>query len=212
MTRKKRNLLTVSVIAFAVTLFAIFGVLKTTKASETVAMTHSGAELPSGLPSIGGSFELTDKDGKTWKDTDFKGKLMLVYFGYSYCPDICPTALYHLTQAMEDLGGGKVVQPIFITLDPERDTAAQLQSYAQNFHKDFIMLTGSEQHIKQVLKAYRVYAARAANTPDKEAYLLDHSSLIYLMDRQGTYLAHFNHLTPPEEIVARVREYIEKGK
>lgn len=211
MNQKKRNLLTVSAIVFAVALFAIVGIFKTMKTSQTVAITSSGPELQAGLPSIGGSFELTDKDGKVWKDTDFKGKPMLVYFGYAYCPDICPTALYHLTQAVEELGGRKVVQPIFITLDPERDTVAQLQSYAQNFHKDFIMLTGARPLINQVLKAYRVYAARASNTPDKEAYLLDHSSLIYLMDKQGHYLAHFNHQTPPEEIVARVRAYIEKG-
>ena len=173
-------------------------------------MTHESSELPSGLPSIGGFFELIDKDGKTWKDTDFKGKPMLVYFGYTYCPDICPAALSHLSQAVETLGGRKVVQPIFITLDPERDTAVQLRAYAPNFHKDFIMLTGDRQHINKVLKAYRVYAARASNTPD-EAYLLDHSSLIYLMDKKGHYLAHFNHLTPPEEIVARVREILRRA-
>lgn len=208
MQRKKRNLLTLGGIGCAVLLFAILGIIQTQKSHDTVAIAQDVPNPQNGLPSIGGAFELVDKDGKVWKDKDFKGKPMLVYFGYSYCPHICPEALSHMTQALEELGGGRTVQPIFITLDPERDTPENLKSYAQNFHKDFVMLTGSKDQVDKALKAYRVYAAKAAPGADEE---INHSSLIYLMDKNGNYLAHFNHQTPAPEIVKRVRDYLERG-
>ena len=210
MQRQRRNLLTLGALGFAVLLFAILGIIQTQKSHKMMAMTQDIPGSQEGLPTIGGAFELIDKDGKTWKDTDFKGKLLLVYFGYAYCPDICPTALYHMTQAMEELGGAKLVQPIFITIDPGRDTPSHLQTYAQNFHKDFIMLTGSQEQVNQAIKAYRVHAARASEEKGDDDYLMDHSSLIYLMDGEGKYRAHFNHQTSPDEIVKRVRLYLER--
>lgn len=204
MQRKQRNLLILGVISFAVGLFAILGVLQTKNYLNTAGTSQDLDSLQAGLPSIGGAFQLVDKDGKIWKDTDFRGKPMLVYFGYSYCPDICPTALSHLTKAVEELGGGKTIQPIFISLDPERDTPENLQAFSENFHKDLLMLTGSKSQVDQAIKAYRVHAARASEGKDED-YLVDHSSLIYLMDKDGNYEAHFDHQTPPEEIVKRVR-------
>lgn len=211
MRRQQRNLLTLGAIGFAVGLFAILGVVQTQKSYKAIAVSQDIPGDIAGLPTIGGAFQLVDKDGKVWKDKDFKDKPMLVYFGYTYCPDICPTALYHMTQAMEELGGAKAVQPIFITIDPHRDTSSLLQTYTQNFHKDFVMLTGSQSDVDQALKAYRVHAARTSEE-EGDDYLMDHSSLIYFMDKEGKYRAHFNHQTPPSEIVERVRLYIEKGE
>lgn len=212
MERQKRNLLTLGAIAFAVGLFAILGIVQTQKLDKAVAIAKDVSSSQSGLPTIGGAFELVDKDGKTWRDTDFKGKPMLVYFGYTYCPDICPTALYHLTKALEELGGAELIQPIFITIDPERDTSELLATYAQNFHKDFIMLTGSKAQIEQAIKAYRVHAARTSEKPGDKDYLMDHSSLVYFMGKDGQYYAHFDHQTPPAEIVKKVRFYLETGR
>lgn len=209
MQRKKRNLLTLGAIGGAVLLFAILGIVQTQRSHNAIAIAQDIPTSQKGLPSIGGAFELVSTDGKAWKDKDFKGKPMLVYFGYSYCPHICPQALSHMTEAIEELGGARVVQPIFITLDPERDTPTNLESYAQNFHKDFVMLTGSKDQVDKALKAYRVYAAKAAPGQDEE---INHSSLIYLMDKNGNYLAHFNHQTPAPDMVTRVRDYLERGE
>src|SRR5690348_3140607 len=110
MARKKRNLLTLGAIGFAILLFIILGIFQTEKSHKTIALTHEGPR--SGTPSIGGTFALTDVNGRIWKDTDFKGKPMLIYFGYSYCPHICPQALSHMTQAVEELGGSRVIQPV----------------------------------------------------------------------------------------------------
>lgn len=210
MRRKKRNLLTLSAISLAVGLFAILGIVQTQKASQTVALSHDLPGPQDPLPAIGGSFELVDGNGKTWRDTDFKGKPMLVYFGYTYCPDICPTALYNMTQTMDKLGNDHTIQPVFITIDHDRDTTSQLHNYAQNFHKNFVMLTGSKDNIDQAMKAYRVHGARASEERGGQDYLMDHSSIIYLMDKDGKYVAHFNHETPPEEMVKRVRLHLEK--
>ena len=212
MERQRRNVLTVGAIGFAILLFGILGIMQTQKSYKTVALVKDIPGPQGGEPTIVGAFELVDQKGKVWKDTDFKGKPMLVYFGYTYCPDICPTALYNMTEAMQQLGGGKIVQPIFITIDPQRDTSSQLQTYTQNFHKDFVMLTGSKAQVNQAIKAYKVHAARASEERGETDYLMDHSSLIYLMDEEGKYRAHFNHQSPAAEMVKRVRLYLEKGE
>lgn len=208
MQRKQRNLLILGAISFAIGLFAILGVMQTRNYLKTAATSQDIKGTQTDHPAIGGDFQLVDTSGKVWKDADFRGKPMLVYFGYSYCPDICPMALSHLTQAVEELGGGKTIQPIFITLDPERDTSENLKNYAQNFHKDLLMLTGPQSQVDQAKKAYRVHSAHTSEDKDAE---INHSSLIYLMGKDGTYQAHFNHETPPEEIVKRVREFMESG-
>lgn len=210
MQRKQRNLFILGAISLAIGLFAVLGVLQTTSYIKTAATSQDIKNIQKDMPSIGGAFQLVDPDGEVWKDSDFRGKPSLVYFGYSYCPDVCPMALSHLTQAIEELGGGKIIQPVFITLDPERDTPENLKSFSKAFHKDLVVLTGSKQQVDQAIKAYRVHAARASE--DKENYLVDHSSLIYLMDKDGNYRAHFNHETPPEDIVKRVRYHMESGE
>ncbi|AIL13233.1 hypothetical protein IM40_06560 [Candidatus Paracaedimonas acanthamoebae] len=158
-------------------------------------------EKEHGTPHIGGSFSLIDHEGKLRTDADFKGKILLVYFGYSFCPDICPSALYNMSQALDALGAtAKKIQPLFITIDPTRDTVEHLARYRDNYHPSFVMLTGSEEQIQKVMKAYKVHGAKVKPDGTTTEYLMDHTSIIYIMDRQGRFIAHFNHLTPPNEL------------
>jgi protein SCO1/2 len=149
---------------------------------------------------VGGAFTLTDADGKRRTDAEFRGKHMLVFFGFTHCPDFCPTALYTITQAMEKLGPkADRLAPIFISVDPERDTPAQIKNYAQNFDRRIVMLTGSADDIAAVARAYRVYYAKRPLEKAGE-YTMDHSAYIYLLDPDGKYVTHFRHAVPPDEL------------
>lgn len=157
-----------------------------------------------GVPSIGGPFELVDHHGRAARDGDFRGKYLLVMFGYTSCPDVCPTELQLITEALELLGPSAAkIQPLMITIDPERDTVEILADYIGNFHPSFLALTGSLDRIKAVAKAYRVFFAKGV--VDKAGdYDMDHSAFIYLMGPDGVYLQHFAHATAPEDMAARI--------
>ncbi len=162
-----------------------------------------------GVASIGGDFQLMDQAGKTRTNKDFHGKFMMVYFGYRYCPDICPTALTTMTEVLNELGPkAKHIQPLFITIDPERDTAPELGEYIQNFHPSFLALTGNAEQTESARKAYKVFAQKAEQVEGTDNYVMDHSSIIYVMDRQGRLVSHFNHSTPSERIVKALRKYL----
>ena len=159
---------------------------------------------------VGGPFALTDHTGKVRTDADFRGKLLLVYFGFTYCPDICQTDLQNIGLALDKLGAaGDAVQPLFVTLDPERDTAAHLKDYVSLFHPRLIGLTGDAAAIRRAADAYKVYYARAPN-PKGDAYTIDHTAFIYLMDRQGTYLGFLPPNSEPDRIVDSIRPYLAK--
>ena len=153
----------------------------------------------SGEALVGGPFELVDQDGNLRRDSDFRGDYMLVFFGYTFCPDVCPTTLYNVTLALDGLDEAVAqrIQPIFITVDPARDTVAAIKAYAGNFHPRLVSLTGSDDQIAAIAKAYRVYYAKAGEGDD---YLVDHSAFIYLMDPEGRYAKHFSHNTGPEDL------------
>jgi protein SCO1/2 len=156
---------------------------------------------------IGGPFALTDQDGHARTDADFRGHLMLVYFGYSYCPDVCPLALSAMGAAIDRLGDkGDAVVPVFITVDPGRDTVAKLKEYAARFHPRLAALTGSADAIAQAAKAYRVYYAK--HEEKGGPYFVDHSSIIFLMSRDGKYLTHFNTNTGAQEMAAKIAGYL----
>ncbi len=165
-----------------------------------------------GAARIGGPFALTDQYGQARTDADFRGKLMLVYFGYTFCPDACPTALNAITVALNELdpAAAKQVVPIFVTVDPERDTVKQMKLYASNFHPSLVALTGSPDAISKAAKAYRVYYAKQKAEDTTAGYLMDHTSVIYLMDRKGHYLAHFTQ-PQPDAIAAELRKHLEAG-
>jgi protein SCO1/2 len=149
---------------------------------------------------IGGPFALIDHTGKLRTDEDFRGELLLIYFGYSYCPDVCPTDLLQIGLALDGLGAGaEAVQPLFITLDPERDTAVHLAEYVPFFHPRLIGLTGSAEQIRRVALAYKVYYAKYP--PDSSDYVIDHSSFIYLVDKAGKYIGFFPSGTTADRMI-----------
>lgn len=163
-----------------------------------------------GKAAVGGDFSLTDQTGQRVTQEDFAGRHMLVFFGFTSCPDACPMALQTVTQAIDLLGErGALVIPIFITIDPERDTVEQLATYVDQFHPRMVGLTGSEQEIKAVTKAYRAYYQRVADESSSEDYAMDHTGIIYLMDARGEYTAHFAFNTSAEEMARRVGAILE---
>jgi cytochrome oxidase Cu insertion factor (SCO1/SenC/PrrC family) len=153
---------------------------------------------------IGGPFALIDHNGKPRTDADFRGKLLLVYFGFTYCPDVCPTDLQNIGLALDQLGSaGEKIQPLFITLDPERDTAEHLKDYVPMFHPRLIGLTGDAAAIHAAAAAYRAYYAKVPLKGDD--YTVDHSSFIYVVGADGQYLGFFPPGTPPERIAESIR-------
>jgi protein SCO1/2 len=163
----------------------------------------------SGVALIGGPFALVDQNGRTRRDTDYRGSLMLIYFGYTFCPDVCPTALQIMTVALDSLGAaGEDIQPILITVDPRRDTVTQLKAYAANFHPRLVALTGTEQAVAGAQRAYKVYSAIPEGQESQSDYLVDHTSIIYLMGRDGRYLTHFSHTTSAEAMAAAIRRHL----
>jgi cytochrome oxidase Cu insertion factor (SCO1/SenC/PrrC family) len=156
---------------------------------------------------IGGPFQLIDQSGKLRSERDFRGRLMLVYFGFTTCPDICPTDLQAIGVAVEQLGtqAGEV-QPLFITLDPQRDTREHLADYVAMFHPRLLGLTGSAEAVERAADADRVYYKRIDF--DKDDYTVDHSAFIYLMDRDGKYLGFFPPGTSAEKMVEMIRPHL----
>lgn len=174
-------------------------------AQESAKTKRSAAELMDVImwnrEPIGGPFRLTDHQGRTRRDTDFRGKVMLVYFGYTTCPDICPTDLQQIGMALDALGdAAKNIAPIFITLDPKRDTRKLLSQYVPSFHSQLIGLTGSEADIEKVSGAYRVYSEKVP-VSGWLRYTVDHSAYIYLMGPDGRYLGFLPPGTPAQRMV-----------
>ena len=156
---------------------------------------------------IGGPFRLVDQHGNTVTDADLKGRWSLVYFGYTHCPDACPTALNDIAIALDELGPKReAVRPVFISVDPERDTPEILKDYVTSFDTPILALTGSPEEIGRAAKAYRVYYAKHAE-PGGD-YSMDHSSVIYVMDPEGRFTASFTHQSAPEEIAERLKKLL----
>lgn len=164
---------------------------------------------------IGGPFDLIDQNGKKFTDRDLRGKFALIYFGYTFCPDVCPTELLIVGQVLDRMGeAAKEIQPVFITIDPERDTIKVLRDYAANFHPRLIALGGAPEKLRAALKAFGVYAARArqeAGAPPGD-YLMDHTSFIYLVGPKGRTRALFRRGSDPAAIARRVLEHMKEGR
>jgi cytochrome oxidase Cu insertion factor (SCO1/SenC/PrrC family) len=154
--------------------------------------------LLSGKAPVGGPFELTDHTGRRRTDADFRGKLVVLYFGYTSCPDVCPTELQAITLALDRLGAAAdAVQPLFITVDPERDTPSRLADFISAFDPRFIALTGAEPAIRKAALAYRVYFARPVTAAN---YPVDHTGFIYLVGADGRYLGFLPPGLAPDAI------------
>ena len=158
---------------------------------------------------IGGPFTLQDGDGKTVTDKDFQGKYLLVYFGYTFCPDVCPTTLSAVADALDKLGPmASQVQPLFITVDPKRDTQAVVKRYVSAFGPKIEGLTGTPDEIAAVAKRYRVYFAEHRTGPGPNDYSMDHSSVLYLMNPKGGFLAPLRADQSGDEIAANLKKLI----
>ena len=161
--------------------------------------------LLSGRAPVGGPFELTDQTGHRRTDADFRGKLIVLYFGYTYCPDVCPTELQSISLALDKLGAtAESVQPLFVTVDPERDTPARLADFVSSFHPRLIGLTGSLADIRKTAIAYRTFFVKnSASTPGD--YSVDHTGFIYLVGKDGRYLGFLPPGSTPDAIADAIR-------
>lgn len=168
----------------------------------------SDADAPLAGAKIGGPFTLVGKDGRTVRYSDFDGKYRILYFGYTFCPDVCPTTLADEAAALGKLPPAEAarIQPLFITVDPERDTPKVVKGYAATFYPRMVGLTGSVEQITAVERAYKVYAAKAPG--ENGAYTMDHSSIIYLMGPDGRFLAHFAHGVSVDQMAEELHKYL----
>ena len=165
----------------------------------------SPSERPHGAL-IGGAFELEDGAGKTVSDQTLRGKPFLVYFGYTHCPDVCPTELARISDILSKMGD-KAVPTLFITVDPERDTPKLMQDYVSSFNPAVIGLSGSPEAIEATEKTFRVFARKGQKQPDGD-YSMDHSSIVYLMDKTGAFVEAFNVERSPEEAAKDLEKYL----
>ena len=160
------------------------------------------------LTSVGGPFELVDHSGKLRTDKDFLGEYMLIYFGYTYCPDVCPVSLQAASDILDALpeGTAKRIQPIMISIDPERDTPEQMSTYVANFHPRTVGLTGTPEQILDISKAYAVIAEKSG---DDENYLMDHTSMFFFIGPDGVYLDRFSSLADPNTLALKIKQLME---
>jgi cytochrome oxidase Cu insertion factor (SCO1/SenC/PrrC family) len=169
-----------------------------------------------GAVSIGGPFELVDQHGATRTDEDFRGSYVLMYFGFTHCPDTCPTALLKITNALEELAEldaakAKRVVPVFVSVDPERDTPEALRGYAEHFHPRLVALTGAPGELEELGRAYGVFFAKVPTGAPGE-YLMDHTGFVYLIGPDGKYLEHFESDASVDDLVAVLRRDVVAGK
>jgi protein SCO1 len=169
------------------------------------AVTPSHSNL--GSPEIGGSFTMIGQDGRTVTSADLVGRPYLVFFGYTHCPDFCPTALFDISAVFKELGPDKKVSALFVTVDPERDTPDVLKTYLENFDSRIIGLTGDTQKIEAIAKSFRVYAKKVPGEKTGD-YTVDHTGIVYLMDKRGKFVNAFNLQRPPQQAARELEAYL----
>lgn len=161
-----------------------------------------------GASLIGGAFNLIDHTGKAVTEKDYLGKHTLVFFGFTHCPNVCPLGLNRMAKALKQIDHFEdKITPLFITVDPERDTPKRMAEYLGKYNSGFVGLTGTESQMEQVAKAYRAYSFKSQD-PHSEHYTFDHSSMIYLMDKEGHYVTHFSDQTTIDEMSAIIQQHI----
>ncbi|HSR55767.1 MAG TPA: SCO family protein [Alphaproteobacteria bacterium] len=208
MTRRQIFIFCAGIIACVVVAWALVAFVSQHRPTRVA---QGGAVMITPAAQIGGPFTLTDHTGKRVSDTDFRGRYMLIYFGYTFCPDVCPTELQTIARAMEILGDdGKNIVPVFISVDPARDTVAAVKDYVAAFHPRMVGLTGSKADVEAAAKAYKVYARKAPGTEDgANDYLVDHTSHIYLVGPDGKVAALFKGGTRPETLAKELERLTE---
>ncbi len=183
-------------------LLAIGAILLGATAWMTLAPREPGAPAPS---AIGGPFKLISQEGKPVTEADFKGTPTLLFFGYTHCPDVCPTTLFEISELLKGMGKDKKVTVLFVSVDPERDTPAIMKDYTSSFDPRIVGLTGDRPSVDAMLKAYRVYSKKVPGTGDD--YNMDHSAIIYLMDKQMRFVNALN-LDKPEVAAKEIARYL----
>lgn len=159
-----------------------------------------------GSGGVGGPFSLTDQNGNTVSNASLRGAPYLLFFGFTHCPDICPSTLYEVSQMLEALGKDTKAQAVFITVDPARDTQSVLKDYIGSFDPRIQALTGTKEQIDAVNRAFRVYARKVEQKDG--SYTMDHTAMVYLMDSRGRFVGGFNLKRPPAEAAAEFRRYM----
>jgi protein SCO1/2 len=179
-------------------------------AGLTVLAPEGGKVSTTGVADIGGPFRLTTQDGKTLSDADLKGTPFAVFFGFTHCPEVCPTTLWELSQALQKLGpDADRIKVLFVTLDPARDTPELLKTYLASFDPHIVGLTGSEDEIAKLAKAYKVYWRKVPT--DNGDYTLDHSAVVYLMDGNGAFTGTIAYQEKDEAQLAKLKSLAEAG-
>jgi cytochrome oxidase Cu insertion factor (SCO1/SenC/PrrC family) len=188
---------------------SMFGGVAAAAEQEQPSAAQMMDDLMYGHVPIGGPFTLTDQNGKPRSDIEFRGKLMIVYFGYTFCPDVCPADLMSISQALEALGpAAEGVQPVFITIDPERDTKV-LAEYLAAFHPSFVGLTGSPEQIRKVANSYKAFYVKVPGERGGE-YSIDHTGAVYLIGRGGEYLGFMPPQTGPDRLIEVLRKNLAR--
>lgn len=196
--------------ALAVLLAAGTGAALWLKRDAGVEQRLGGLAVPPAV-AIGGPFHLTDHTGRAVTEASFRGRLMLIFFGFTHCPDICPTELQVIAEVLDRLGpqADRLV-PLFITVDPDRDTPEALARYVELFDPRIVGLTGTAEQIAAVARAFRVYYAKV-HPPDATTYTMDHSAFLYLMDAEGRLVALFRPGTGAAEIAAAIAAHLRRA-
>jgi protein SCO1/2 len=193
--KQKRLLLPLAILALG--LVALIG---------AAAFIVSGGGEQARASAIGGPFTLTDQNGARVTEATYRGAPSIVFFGYTHCPDVCPTTLFDMSEVLKRLPADKRVSALFITVDPERDTPAALKDYLSSFDPRISGLSGSRPDVDATLKAYRVYSKKQPQ--ENGEYSMDHSAIIYLMDKQGRFVTALNLQSPPEAVAKEIQRYM----
>ncbi len=159
-----------------------------------------------GAPSIGGPFSMTAQDGRTVTDKDLAGRPYLVFFGYTHCPDFCPTALYDISTVFKTMGPDKKIAALFVSVDPERDTPDLLKSYLESFDPRIIGLTGDKARTEAIAKAFKVYVKKVPG--ENGDYTVDHTAAVYLVDKTGRFVSAVNLAKPPKQAARELERYL----
>ena len=175
--------------------------------SAVIFIVTGRTPAPIAMSAVGGPFHLVDQNAKPITDQDFKGQPFLVFFGFTHCPDVCPTTLFEVSEVMRKLGpDADKTAALFITVDPERDTPDKLKEYLSSFDPHLRGATGNLDTVAAVAKAYRVYYKKVPT--DKGDYTMDHTAIVYLMDKDGRFVAPFNLRRSPEVAAAELKKYL----
>ncbi|MBX3445722.1 MAG: SCO family protein [Parvibaculaceae bacterium] len=196
-------------LAAGIVLAILIGIALSELIVGTAENRNPGGSAPAAA-SVGGPFTLVNHEGETVTEADFRGRYMLLYFGFTFCPDVCPTELGAMAAAIKALGEkGEQVTPVLITVDPERDTPEVMARYVALFHPRLVGLTGTPEQIDAAAKAWHVFYRKAEDESSSAGYTMDHSSIVFLMGPDGEYLKLFRPHTSPEEMAREIATYLD---